>query len=71
MSGISKGIFSATAEQYNFYKDDLDFSYFDFKIRLRLSFQKQKLPYSNSQPTDSQSGVITITLKETSGGRKH
>ena len=61
--GISKGILEATAAQYNFYKDDLDLSYFDFKIRLGLSFQKQKLLYSNSQPTDSQSGVITITPK--------
>ena len=42
------------------------FSYFEFKIRLiRLgfSFQKQKLLYSNSQSTDSQSGFINITPK--------
>ena len=31
-------------------------------IRLGLSFQKQKFLYLNSQPTDSQSWVITITL---------
>ena len=44
----------------------LSFSYFEFKIRLirqGLSFQKQKFLYLNLQPTDSQSGVITITPK--------
>ena len=44
----------------------LEFSYFEFKIRLiklGISFQKQKFLYMNSQPTDFQSGVITITLK--------
>ena len=44
----------------------LGFSYFEFKIRqirLRLSFQKQKFLYSNLQPTDSQSRVITIIPK--------
>ena len=42
------------------------FHFFEFKIRLirlGLSFQKQKFLYSNSQPPDSQSGVITITPK--------
>ena len=44
------------------------FSDFVFKIRLiRLgfSFKKLKIPelYLNSQPTDSQSGVLTITPK--------
>ena len=42
----------------------LDFFYFEFKIRLGFSFQKQKILYLNSQPTDSQSGVITITPKK-------
>ena len=45
----------------------LGFSYFKFKIRLiklDFSFQKQKFLYSNWQPTDSQSGVITITPKD-------
>ena len=40
------------------------FSHFVFKIRLirlGLSFQKQKILYLHSQPTDSESGVITIT----------
>ena len=40
------------------------FSDFVFKIRLiRLgfSFQKQKFLYLNSQPTDSQSGILTTT----------
>ena len=44
----------------------LSFSYFEFKIRLirlGLSFQKPKFLYSNSQSTDSQSEVITITPK--------
>ena len=46
----------------------LSFSYFEFKIRLirsrlGLSFQKQNFWYSNWQPTDSQSEVITITPK--------
>ena len=47
----------------------LDFSYFEFKIRLirlGLSFQKQKFLYLNSKPADSQSGVITITPKSQS-----
>ena len=42
------------------------FSYFEFKIRLirlGLSYQKQKQEFLNSQPIDSQSGVITITPK--------
>ena len=40
--------------------------YFEFKIRLvrlGLSFQRQKFLYLNSQPTDSQSGVIATTSK--------
>ena len=44
----------------------MDISYFEFKMRLiklGLSFQKQKSLYSNSQLTDSQSGVMTITPK--------
>ena len=44
----------------------MDFSYFEFKIkliRLGLSFQKQKFPFLNSQPTDSQSAVITFAAK--------
>ena len=41
----------------------LGFSYFEFTNRLGLSFQKQKFLYLNSQPIDSQSGVITITPK--------
>ena len=44
----------------------IGFSCFEFKIRLirrGISFQKQKFLYLNSQPTDSQSGVITITPK--------
>ena len=47
-------------------RTQLGFSYFKFKIRLiRLGFpfQKQKFLYSNSQPTDSQSRVLTITPK--------
>ena len=46
--------------------EQLGFSYFEFKIRLirlSLSFQKQNFLYLNSQPTDSQSGVTTITPK--------
>ena len=42
------------------------FPIFEFKmrlIRLGFSFMKQKFLYLNSQTTDSQSGVITITLK--------
>ena len=45
-------------------KKHLGFSSFEFKIRLirlGLSFQKQKFLYLNSQPSDSQSGVLTIT----------
>ena len=41
----------------------MSFPYFEFKIRLirlELSFPEQKLLYSNKQPTDHQSGVITI-----------
>ena len=41
-------------------------SYFEFKIRLirlGLSFQEQKFMYLNSQATDSQSRVISITPK--------
>ena len=44
----------------------LFFFYFEFKIRLiklGISFQKQKFLYLNSQPIDSQSGIITITPK--------
>ena len=44
----------------------MGFSYFEFKIRLirpGISFPKQKFLYFNSQPTDPQSGVITITPK--------
>ena len=44
----------------------LGFSYFEVKIRLIrlcLSFQKQKFLYLNSEPTDSHSGVMTITPK--------
>ena len=44
----------------------IEFSYFKFKIRLiRLgfSFRKQKVLFLNSQPTDSQSGIINITPK--------
>ena len=44
----------------------LGFSYIEFKIRLirlGLSFQKQKFLYLNTQPTDSQSGFITIIPK--------
>ena len=47
-----------------FLKQDSCFSYFVFKIRLiRLgfSFKNKKILYLNSQPTDSQSGVITTT----------
>ena len=50
------------------YTDDymkyLGFSDFEFKIRLiRLGFSFQKHLYLNSQPTDNQSAIITITLK--------
>ena len=44
----------------------MNFSYFEFKItliRLGLSFQKENILYLKSQPTDSQSGVITIVPK--------
>ena len=41
----------------------LGFSYCEFKIRLGLSFQKQKFLYLYSQPTDSQSGDLIITPK--------
>ena len=44
----------------------LSFPYFEIKIRLirlDLYFQKQKFLYLNSQPTDSQPGVISITPK--------
>ena len=43
------------------FNQNLGFSYFEFKIRLirlSLSFQKQNFLYSNSQLTDSQSGVM-------------
>ena len=46
------------------------FSYFEFEIRLirlGLSFLKQKFQYLNSQPTDSLSGVSTITPKSQLG----
>ena len=46
--------------------DQLGFSYFEFKIRLirlGLSSQNKKIPVLNPQPTDSQSGVITIMPK--------
>ena len=36
---------------------------FEFRIGLDLPFQKQIFLYLNSQTTDSQSGVITITPK--------
>ena len=41
------------------------FSYLEFKIRLiRVGFYpKSKIPVFKLQPTDSQSGVITITPK--------
>ena len=45
----------------------MGFPYFEFKIRLiklSISIQKQKFQYLNWQPTDSQSGVITITPKD-------
>ena len=51
-------------------KCHLSFSYFEFKlrlIRLGLCFEIKRFLYSNSQPTDSQSGVITITLKSQLG----
>ena len=38
-------------------------SYYEFKIRQGPFFPKIKVLYLNSQPTDSQSGVITITPK--------
>ena len=44
----------------------LNRSYFEFKIRLirlGLPFLKQKFLYSNSQPTNCQSGSITIAPK--------
>ena len=44
----------------------LSFPYFEIKIRLirlDLYFQKQKFLYLNSQPGDSQPGVISITPK--------
>ena len=41
----------------------LGFSYFEVKIRLAFSFQKQKILCLNSQPIDPQSGVLTITPK--------
>ena len=50
---------------YNLIKE-LGFSYFEFKmrlIRLGLFSEKQKFLYSNSQPTDHQPGIITITPK--------
>ena len=50
---------------YNLIKE-LGFSYFEFKmrlIRLGLFSQKQKFLYSNSQPTDHQPCIITITPK--------
>ena len=67
--------YSVSFQMENFYcnlnehsvRRHLGFSYFELKIRLirlirlGLSFQKQKFLSLNSQPTDSQSGVITIT----------
>ena len=47
-------------------------SYFEFKIRLirlGLSFQKQNILWLNSQPNNSQSGMITITSYLTLSGR--
>ena len=44
----------------------VSFSYFEFKIgltRLGFPFEKQKILYSNSQPTDSQLRVMTIAAK--------
>ena len=42
-------------------------------IRLGFSFKKLKIPvlYLNSQPTDSQSGVITITPTEPTVNGRH
>ena len=40
---------------------EMSYADFVFKIRLDFSFQKLKILYLNPQPTDSQSGVITIT----------
>ena len=48
----------------------LGFSYLEYKIRqirLGLSFPKEQFQYLNSQPTGSQSGVITITPKSQLG----
>ena len=52
------------------------YSYFVFQIRLiRLGFffKKLKIPvlYLNSRPTDSQSGVITITPTEPTVSGRH
>ena len=41
----------------------LCFSDFEFKIRLGFCVQKQEFLYLNSQPTDSQSGVLTTTAQ--------
>ena len=52
------------SESKHYFLTALVFSDFVFKIRLiRLGFpfQKQKCVYLNPQPTDSQSGVLTIT----------
>ena len=40
------------------------FPYFEFKIGRGISFQKQKFLYLNSQPTRSQSGVMTIAARD-------
>ena len=40
-------------------------SIFNFKIKQALSFQKQKILYSDSQPTNHQSEVITTALEPT------
>ena len=48
------------------YTADLCFSDFVFKIRLIrlcLSFPKQKILCLNSQPTDSQSGILPTTAQ--------
>ena len=53
---------------------EIPISYFVFKIRLiRLgfSFKKLKILYLNPQPTDSQSGVTTITPGESAVSGRH
>ena len=67
---ITYNVLQCCAAQGNGLKSiltQLGFSYFEFKIgpiKLGFSSQKQKFLFSNSQPTDSQSGVITITPKD-------